>query len=572
MKTRRELLKVGAAALTVPSIFGGTLFSGSAQAQLCRSSGIRTPGTEPDSPPVTAYSEPLFIPDALRPIDPASLAPQPLPSHHQRFEEFTPLKFYQQRITEGVWNYHTQLSALTPAQAGAAAGTGSLAWLYNGSTPGETLVARYGEPIFVRRYNDLPTADEVEMPIGYPAITTHLHNAHTASESDGYPMDFAVPGQHWDHHYAMMYARNNPREALASLWYHDHMVDFTATNVYAGLSGMAIFYDHLDTGNENDRHRRALRLPGNMRFGGNPGYANGYDISLILHDVRFDEQGNPAYNVFDLDGHLGDLITVNRKVMPFLHVERRKYRFRIYDGGPSRFYELGLSDESPFFIITNDGNLLEEPVAATSMVLGPANRQDVIIDFSRYSPGQTVEMLNIMEQINGQGPSGRRLEGPERMPVMQFRVIDSNVEDNSRIPDFLRRLPRINLKDVVAEREWVFDHDMGLWSINGSFMDPTVVSAAPKQGTAEIWHFRNAGSSWAHPCHVHFEEFQVLEWNGKKPTGILQSRKDVATLGPNDHVKVFYRFDDFVGRYVIHCHNNVHEDNAMMLRWDITQG
>ena len=573
MKTRREVLKAGAAALTVPSIFGGAMLSGSAQAQLCRPTSIRSPGTEPDSPPVTAYTEPLFVPDKLRENPNNSFTTNPVdPNRHQRFDDFQPVKFYEQRITEGVWNYHSQLSALTPAQAGAATGMGSLAWMYNGSTPGETLVARYGEPVFVRRFNDLPSSENVEMPIGYPAITTHLHNAHTASESDGYPMDFAVPGQAWDHHYAMYLARNDPNEALGSLWYHDHMIDFTATNVYAGLSGMAIFYDDIDTGNENDNHSEALRLPGNMQFGGAPGQANGYDISLILHDVRFDTFGNPTYNVFDTDGHLGDLITVNRKVMPYLEVEARKYRFRIYDGGPTRFYELGLSDEQPFFIITNDGNLLEEPVEATSIVLGPANRQDVIIDFSRYSPGDTVELLNIMEQINGQGPSGRRLEGPDRMKVLQFQVKATIGKDKSRIPDFLRKLPPINLNEVVAERDWVFDHDMGLWTVNGSFMDPTVVSAAPKQGTAEIWNFRNAGSSWAHPCHVHFEEFQLLEWNGKKPTGVLRSRKDVATLGPNDHAKVFYRFDDFVGRYVIHCHNNVHEDNAMMLRWDITPG
>ncbi|NOR68445.1 MAG: multicopper oxidase domain-containing protein [Methylomarinum sp.] len=542
------------------------MFSQSAQAQLCRPTGIRSPGTEPDSPPVTPFTEPLFLPNALQPVNPNSLTTPPDPNRHQRFDEFQPVKHYEQRITEGYWNYHSQLTNLTPGKAG------SIAWLYNGSTPGETLVARYGEPVFVRRHNDLPTADQIKMPIGYPAISTHLHNAHTASESDGYPMDFAVPGQYWDHHHAMMYARNDPNEALGSLWYHDHMIDFTATNVYAGLSGMAIFYDHIDSGDENDKNPKALRLPGNMQFGGAPGQANGYDISLILHDVRFDSNGNPTYNIFDTDGHLGDLITVNRKVMPFLNVERRKYRFRIYDGGPSRFYELQLSDASPFFIISNDGNLLEEPVEATTMVLGPANRQDVIIDFSRYSPGQTIELLNIMEQINGQGPSGRRLEGPNKMNVMQFRVVDSNVVDNSQVPDFLRKLPSINLNEVVAEREWVFDHDMGLWTVNGSFMDPTVISAAPRQGTAEIWHFRNAGSSWAHPCHVHFEEFQVLEWNGKAPTGVLKSRKDVATLGPNDHAKVFYRFDDFVGRYVIHCHNNVHEDNAMMLRWDITPG
>jgi len=152
---------------------------------------------------------------------------------------------------------------------------------------------------------------------------------------------------------------------------------------------------------------------------------------------------------------------------------------------------------------------------------------------------------------------------------MQFRVRRLEGPDNSRIPDFMRALPPVRLKEVVAEREWVFDHDMGLWTVNHEFMDPTKISAAPKQGTAEIWTFRNAGSSWAHPVHVHFEEFQVLEWNGRPPTGVLRSRKDVATLGPNDSARVFYRFDDFQGRYVIHCHNNVHEDNAMMARWDI---
>jgi len=490
----------------------------------------------------------------MSPVDPATLAPPPDPNRHQRFDEFRPVKHYVQHLTEGLWNYHQDLSALNPL------GFGSLAWMFNGATPGETLVARYGEPVFVRRYNDLPATENALMPIGLPYTSLHLHNAHTASESDGYPEDFAGPGEFWDHHYAMMYARNDPREALGSLWYHDHMLDFTATNVYAGLSAMATFYDDLDSGDENDRNPNALRLPGTY---------GKYDLSFILHDVRFDQAGNPAYNVFDTDGHLGDLITVNRKVMPYLEVEPRKYRFRIYDGGPSRLYELILSDNSEMFVISTDGNLLEEPVSATSLVLGPANRHDVIIDFSRYRPGQTIEMLNIMEQVNGQGPTGRRLEGPDRMKVMQFRIKNLEGPDNSRIPDFLRELPPVNLNEVVAEREWVFDHDMGLWTVNHEFMDPTKISATPMQGTAEIWTFRNAGSSWAHPVHVHFEEFQVLEWNGRPPTGVLKSRKDVAVLGPNDTCKAFYRFDDFLGRFPIHCHNNVHEDNAMMLRWDI---
>ncbi len=588
MVKRRKVLKAGAL-LSVPAIFGG----GAANAQLCRPTGMRSLGTEPDSPPVTAYTEPLFIPPKLENIGAAALNPPIDPSRHQRYDEFEAVNVTEQHITEGVWNYHSDLSALTPAQAGAPAGSGSIAWMFSGgegtggqpSTPGPTLVARYGEPVFVRRHNDLPSADDVFMPIGYPAISTHLHNAHTASESDGYPMDFAMPGEFWEHHYAMYYARNDSNEGMGSLWYHDHMIDFTATNVYAGLSGMAIFYDEFDSGDETDPNPNAFNLPGNMQFGDDgAGNSLGFDISMILHDVRFTPDGNPTYNVFDTDGHLGDLITVNRKVQPFMNVKRRKYRLRIYDGGPSRFYELGFYKTSDrdtpisFDIIANDGNLLEEPFrGATSVIVGPANRNDVIIDFSQFAAGEEIEILNLAEQVNGQGPTGRRLKGNDRMKVLQFRVVemDPGEVDVSTVPNALRPFPSIPpqaVLDTLIHREWVFDHDMGLWTVNGQFMDPSIVSAAPKQGTAEVWTFRNAGSSWAHPCHVHFEECQILEWNGKKPTGVLKARKDVMTLGPNDVVKVFYRFDDFVGRYVIHCHNNVHEDNAMMLRWDITPG
>ena len=610
MIKRRKFLKASAL-LSVPAVFGGV-----ANAQLCRPTGIRSlgadgtsGGSEPDSPPVTAYTMPIFIPPKLADKTDANMTGGPIdPDRHQRYTEFpvTTAK-HEQHVVEGAWNYHDDLTALTPDMGFGGAGAGSVAWMYSGgeadgatkeySTPGPTLVARYGDPAFVRRHNDLPTSDNVVMPVGYPAISTHLHNAHTASESDGYPMDFAMSGEFWEHHYAMYYARNDSNEALGSLWYHDHMIDFTATNVYAGLSGMAIFYDDLDAGDETLNDGTNLQLPGNLQFGNtvdgngdNDGGSLGYDVSMILHDVRFDAVGNPTYNVFDTDGHLGDLITVNRKVQPFMKVEARKYRFRIYDGGPSRFYELGFFETisgagnstvakdaaETFTIIANDGNLLEVPfTTATSVIIGPANRNDVIIDFSQYAVGTKIEMLNLAEQDNGQGPTGRRLTGQDRMRVMQFEVIASPNADVSQVPANLRPLPSIpsqSVLDTLIHREWIFDHDMGLWTVNGEFMDPSIISAAPKQGTAEVWTFRNAGSSWAHPCHVHFEECQILEWNGKAPTGVLKSRKDVMTLGPNDVVKVFYRFDDFIGRYVIHCHNNVHEDNAMMLRWDITPG
>ena len=116
---------------------------------------------------------------------------------------------------------------------------------------------------------------------------------------------------------------------------------------------------------------------------------------------------------------------------------------------------------------------------------------------------------------------------------------------------------------------WTFDSSGDQWVVNDRLFDPNVVMANPTEGTSEIWVLQNDGGEWSHPIHIHFEEFQMLSRNGRTPTTIERGRKDVARLGPDDQVKVFLRFRDFVGRYPIHCHNTVHEDHAMMARWDI---
>jgi FtsP/CotA-like multicopper oxidase with cupredoxin domain len=82
---------------------------------------------------------------------------------------------------------------------------------------------------------------------------------------------------------------------------------------------------------------------------------------------------------------------------------------------------------------------------------------------------------------------------------------------------------------------------------------------------------RNNSGGWQHPIHIHFEEFQILSRNGQPAKGVERSRKDVVRLGFNEEITVFMRFRDFVGRYPLHCHNTVHEDHAMMLRWEIDE-
>ncbi len=595
MATRRDLLRLGlatgGASLLAPQ--GATAQNRELLRFLCPPDDRpRDLDDVPPSPPARAWVPELFIPPIQQPV--AALDPAPDPAAHQRYEEFLPKKFYEVREVEINWQYHPE-GPYAP---------GSLSWGFKApglpvSTPGPTYQARYGEPVLVRRFNDLPTVGRGRVTWALPSTSTHLHNGHTASESDGNPQDWIDSGEFWDHHYANFPSGFDPREKLSTLWYHDHRLDFTAANVYAGLAGFYLLFDEDDTGDET----KGWRLPSFPK----------YDIPLLLHDVKFATIDGVAQVVFDnwnTDGMLGDRMTVNRRITPHCKVEPRKYRLRFLNGGPSRFYQLFFrgsrkingTDRVPVTVITGDGNILPEPVLTESVFLGVAQRVDVIFDFSQYKPGDHVYVHNLLEQIYGAGPSGRHLDYSDPITnVMRFDVVPLTAPDQSRVPDYFRPLPSIDMAEVKRQRTWTFDYDGGLWTINGRVMDPNRIDAGIDQGSAEIWTFRNGGSTWSHPIHSHFTEFLILEVNGKpynphfvqdqdgrelsmveylgmpaatRPpikTFMGGPRRDVAILLPGDEVKVFMRWKDFLGKHVMHCHNVVHEDHAMMIRWDIME-
>lgn len=595
MATRRDLLKLGLVA-------GGTglLPPGSAAAQhkellkfLCppddRPRELDDQAPSPEARPFVAE---LFLPPVMQPV--ASLSPPPDPRAHQRYAELPPRKLYEIRETELQWQYHPD-----PPYAAGSWSWGFQAGSLPPSTPGPTYQARYGEPVLVRRINDLPTIGHANVSFALPSTTSHLHNAHTASESDGNPVDWIDSGEFWDHHYANFPAGFNPLEKLSTLWYHDHRLDFTASNVYAGLAGFYLLFDEDDTGDETT----GWRLPSFPQ----------YDIPLLLQDIKFKEVNGTAQVVFDAwntDGMLGDRMTVNRRITPRFTVERRKYRLRLLNGGPSRFYELFLrssrkvdgTEHPPFIAITGDGNILPQPVVTQSLFLSVGQRVDVIVDFSAYRPGDHLYLHNLLVQTNGAGPSGAGMGfGDPRSWLMRFDVVEAKGPDRSRIPDSFRPWPEVDLSEVKRQRTWTFDYEGGLWTINGKVMDPNRVDAGIDQNSAEIWTIRNGGRNWSHPIHSHFVEFLLLEVNGQpyKPSQITDvegreltlqeyfqlpperrkpirsffggKRRDIATLLPGDEVKVYMRWPDFLGKYVMHCHNVVHEDHAMMIRWDIVE-
>lgn len=521
-------------------------------------------------PATTPFVDPLPIPPIKRPE--SSLGPTPteqagkdeagrLP--HQAWKRFPPKVLYEVKVEEGNHSFHRDL----PTQK---------IWGYDGIVPGPTFVVRYGEPILVRFENDLPRD---HIGYGSPEISTHVHNAHTPSESDGFPSDYysrdkhgstlTRAGRYKDHHYPNIFSNlggypntnGDPSLALGTLWYHDHRMEFTAPNVYRGLAGFYLMFDELDSGNEQDPNPKALRLPGGV---------GKYDIPLLFQDKAFDSSGYLYFNQFDTEGVVGNKSCVNGKIQPYFEVERRKYRFRCLNASPLRFYEFyvtyGGTDQS-FWHIANDGNLLTAPVVTNKLRLAVAERGDIVIDFSKYPIGSQLYVVNRLEHFDGRGPTGTLLQ--PGTPILRFDVTrDPEYPDQSRVPSVLRPLAPISLAGVKRVRRWEFDRENDLWTVNGKLFDETRPAATIKRGEVEIWELQGKGS-WHHPVHIHFEEARIVTRNGALPPLHERGRKDVFELRPGETVRILICFQDYVGKYIMHCHNTIHEDHHMMVRFDV---
>ena len=484
----------------------------------------------------------------------------------QRFSEFQPVKLYEMYARAFQHLYHPEL--MQP----------STIWGYGnrlGQTwsPGPTFRQEYGKPLLVRIHNELPAGYPANDGFGIPQISTHLHNFHSAPESDGGPLMFYDRGRYLDHHYSMYPAGGDPREVLGQLWYHDHRPDFTSQNTYKGLVGNFLAYDNRDSGNERDRDPDAFRLP-----------SGPFDVVLAVSDKKFNKTTHKLeFNPFNLDGFLGDHAVVNGAVTPYMNVLRRKYRFRTVVNGPSRIFtfktcEVGsdgrecVSDDSAtdFIVLGNDGNLLAAPVPMDVITISPAERYDYVIDFSGFQHGDRINLMNIADQVSGKGRTGvfAPMDSQYAMKVMQFRVVGPPVPDSSRIPATMREKPTIPESEVTCQRTFVFDNQAGGWTINGQLFN-FLPRFQVKQGTAERWTLVNASRDWEHPLHIHLEEHQFEVRDGATPPDFERMRKDVALLRPGDSVTLTMRHRDWLTEYPMHCHNTVHEDHAMMLLWEV---
>ncbi|HWH59995.1 MAG TPA: multicopper oxidase domain-containing protein [Terriglobales bacterium] len=507
-------------------------------------------------------------------------------------------------------------------------------WTFNGTIPPKLVKGRYGEPILFRHHNGLPFDVTQNNGFGRNTISTHEHNGHHGAENDGFTGAYFFPGQFYDYHWPIVLAghfsvnqdasdplASSPndsgglnkvpgdwRETMSTHWFHDHMFSFTSQNVYKGNAAMFNIYSGLDRGNEAINDNVNLHLPS----GSSESWGNlDYDVNLMLADKAWDQNGQLFMDIFQFTGFVGDMMTVNLTYKPYFEVEARRYRFRILNASVSRFFKICLSDGSEFFQIGNDGNLLPNPVKLTALdEQGIAERYDIVIDFSRYNVGSKVWMVNLCEHQDGAKPSKDRtladaLGGKSADPCvgkfLEFRIVRKPAtSDQSQVPSQMIPNPDLSNVPVARERTFVFGSgafqnqsdpitsfitgeggQKGPWGVKvdgGKMLNADFgrLSAAPRFGTREVWHLVNGGGGWDHPIHIHFEEGQVLS---RTVLGVAvpvpaweQGRKDVYRLRPNGSITLTMQFRDWGGMFMEHCHNTVHEDNAMLLRWEIDDG
>jgi spore coat protein A len=505
--------------------------------------------------PSAAPAIPNVDPNSLAPfVDPLPLPVIALPTGH-RAEPGSPaspgsrLPLYRVTARAVTQKLHRDL----PATA---------LWAYGGSVPGPMFDVRAGKGVLIEWANELPSKHflpidhslhgaEPGVPEGRTVV--HVHGAKTAPESDGYPEDWYVSGQSRLYHYP-----NDQPAAL--LWYHDHAMGINRLNMYAGLFGLYVI---------RDPREQALGLP-----------AGKYEIPLVLFDRDVRGDGQLSYPVAAdperpwVPEVFGELHLVNGKISPYVEVEPRRYRLRILNAANGRFYRLSVPDGVDLFQIGTDQGLLPAPIAVKQVLLAPAERADLLIDFAPHR-GARIELAS------------------DAFALMQFRVGRRPVPDPSEMPRSLSGLERLSESAAVKTRRLTLDESQNLVAEStGMLLNKTPwhmpITEKPVLGTTEIWEIVNLTDD-THPIHLHLVRFQILDrrrfdafqymtQNTLRYVGPMvppeaneMGWKDTVRVNAKTVTRIIVPFSGYVGRYVWHCHILEHEDNEMMRPYEVVR-
>lgn len=422
----------------------------------------------------------------------------------------------------------------------------------NGNILGPTLIMEKGELVDIAVVNNLNDT-----------TTIHWHGMHVSAINDGGPHTTIAPGSSWNPQFKVL-------DKAGTYWYHPHLHERTNEHVSKGIAGFIIV---------RDEEEELLDLPRTYGID---------DFPLVIQTKDFDPQKQIV-----VPSNSDDVVMVNATIDASLIVPAQIVRFRLLNGSSMRVFNVGLLDNMTFYQIGSDGGLLNEPVPLTRLQLAPGERAEILIDFGSME-GQTIQLMSFASEFpNGiygatyPGSMGQMmtLDGYNPNPlngndfsILTFNVGSPNGSAVNNIPSSLVDVVTIAEDESDITRSLSFTPEFmgpnqlnGRFLINGTTFNMDVINYSIPLNNTEIWSIFNQ-SAIAHPFHIHDVQFFVLDRNGIPATASEQGRKDVILIKPQETVRFITKFEDFADDlvpYMFHCHMLVHEDDGMMLQFEV---
>lgn len=380
--------------------------------------------------------------------------------------------------------------------------------------------------------------------------TVHWHGLHVPAADDGGPHTIILPGETWTPDFKIM---NN----ASMYWYHPHTHMKTGQQAMRGAAGMIIVRDSAEA---------TLNLP--RHYGVD-------DFPIVIQSQQFDHNNQVLWR-----GMHDSILLVNGTIHPKLDVPAQVIRFRLLNASQERNFNFGFSGNQHFYVIGNDGGLLNHPVNVTRIRLSPGERAEILVDMSGLY-GHTLHLMSYASEFPAGVQGGVPMMGMDTamyspingidFNILQLDIVSHTANAVFTIPSALVTVTRLlpEMANETREISITADNMMsmdGPFYFNGKLFDMERIDYRIPLNNIEIWTLFNQ-TMVAHPFHMHDIQFFVLDRDGVAVNPEEQGFKDVVMVAPQETVRFITKFEDFADStmpYMYHCHILMHEDDGMM--------
>lgn len=413
---------------------------------------------------------------------------------------------------------------------------------YNGDILGPTIRFSEGDTVNIHVENNLNEQ-----------TTTHWHGGVVPGSADGGVHNIIQSGDDWN-------ARFDVIQEAATLWYHPHQHEETAEQVYKGLGGLIII---------DDENSKSLNIP--QEYGID-------DIPIIIQSKDLSDEGKllpyQISHMEEIHGFEGNTTFINAQVNPRLDVTTNLVRLRVLNASNSDVYNVSFSDGRKFDVIASDGGFYNEPISLDTLEVFSAKRFEILLDVSDMAGEALTMNINGEPQLSIYAAENldQKYELPESLNTLVQASPSDEIDRNFDL-ELLGGGGMMGGSGAMGDSIENTRRGMPVYAINGQLFDMERVDFDVKNDTTEYWKITNIGDTGPglfHPFHVHATQFNIVEFNGKKPSKLMEGRHDTVVLEKDDTAIIAVPFDKSLeGVYMYHCHILEHEDVGMMGQFEL---